>query len=221
MVRLRKTFVAVSALGIIAAATFFILSPRTIEKLGRDLKFLILGMKVGDSPVMASGGSMTFRAQSTWNCYTPERQNTQKCVTANKLSPMSLDANYVDPVTANQAFGWAGLNSWILDLYARKPDGTPVQDDGSAKKAGWVRICTSNSNVAKDATCGSGNYVLIAVMGVGAKGNPNSIGLAGSSAVEPANTPYAGTYYAEQYFDSDCNSHNASNMEACEHPRLH
>jgi hypothetical protein len=165
--------------------------------------------KFGNSPIMASGGSMTFRSTVGWTCDTVQGQTYHsKCVSSAPVPLGTIDWDYVAPLPGSSGtLGWTGLSSaWSLDIWARD------NKNGDLAMVGGVKMCTTSVGDIS-ATCGgTPTYLLIMVEGksVGQKG---TIGLMDSRAAE-VNTS------AVQYFDTGCDVHNVNNLKipACEHP---
>jgi hypothetical protein len=172
--------------------------------------------KIANSPIMASGGSMTFRAQGVWNCdsHTVAQLTYHTlCVSSAKVTGATIDwDNVVATPDGKGALGWSGLTAaWTLDIFARGNNGS--LGTHVLHQSPEVRMCTSNTNVAASATCGATppNYILIQVDG-------NSIAAGG--VVGLVDTSLHEQTYAVQYFDSGCPVHTAAAgvLPACEHP---
>jgi len=166
---------------------------------------------VSDSPIMASGGSMTFRASTPlkWSCYSATQH--PYCVTQTQFtaSSIALDgimpANNTNPVPA----GFADLSQfsgWKILMYPRAVDGSLV-------KSSFVEIC----QISKPASplpqtpppCVGSGYILLQAHGNGVGGRP--VSLVDSNASNDSST--------EQYYDPDCEVHpSGTAVPGCEHP---
>ena len=156
----------------------------------------------GDSPVMASGGSMTFRSKNGWTCDTPNSTKHHSCF-ATLPSPHYL---YLDG--GDKSFPTSKFKNWAVVMSARGFGTT----NGTT---GQVKLCSSVDGQkcsAKGDTAITG--VLVTHLGHGVKrffGN-GTLEFVDSLAVE------SGTF-AFQYRDSGCNVHSDKHAYPdCEHP---
>jgi hypothetical protein len=207
--KLAQALSFIAALGALAAAYFGYQGDKRVARFVADFGSMSSG--IGDSPILASGGSMTFRITgTTWNCDPPPSgQNYHtKCVSSGMVPTGTVRWDNVVPTTGNVGtFGWQGLTTaWTLKLWAR-------DDSGNSAKVGRVEICTTSTNTIGSASCDAGtSYVLIAAKGAGVHGG--SVGLADSNATDN------GALTAVQYLDTSCDVHLNANksVQACEHP---
>jgi hypothetical protein len=186
----------------------------TVAMLEKQIIENILNSRIGTSPIMASGGSMTFRLTdmgNKWNCV----GNNTQCVTANKV-PMA-DFAFYDVLDGAGMLpkDLKGLSkSWTLTMWSRNDDGTTA--DNGRQKRGKVTICTSIDQKACDpanTSYGGGKaYVLIK-----AEGGSGTVSLVDSNAADPASITKA-----KQFSDSGCKIHenDGKPIPACEHPGI-
>jgi hypothetical protein len=178
-----------------------------------------------ESPIVASGGSMTFRSQSTWNCSAPSNQ-VYVCITSGSISSLSASGLYMQNPSNNSQYYAAPTtitSSAKIRFYLRQSNGTP-----STSGVQSIVLCTSSSS-SYDSTCnGTGNVQIQAYNATNSNYPPV---LVASNAVEP-NSTYAPQTYAEQYFDPTCLVHGSppntptqpatdvplTPIPACEHP---
>jgi len=208
-VKLTDVFVSIATVSALAAAFFSWEAAKIAQISGGK------GSHVGNSPIMASGGSMTFRSADGWSCDTVQGQSYHtKCVSASSFVVNSLDWDNVKPPPAPLfgTLGWTGLTAtaWTVDIYARDASGNVVGPP--FKDVPGVKLCTSSSGQLASAACGGApNYILIAVEGK--SNDPSGKGYLGlvDSRVKDSSA-------AEQYFDSYCTLHVTSGIPGCEHP---
>jgi len=205
-VKITEGLTFVSALGAITVASFAYVAATHLK-----VVVIPLSSKIGNSPIMASGGSMTFRANTTtWNCDTVAGQPYHtKCVTAAQVPVGTIAWDNVITNTSLRTLGWTGLTTpWYLDIYARNTSGTVV----APAQAGGVRMCTASTNVIANATCSGTGYILIMVKGTSVVAN-GKLGLMDGSVNDSS--------AAKQYFDSGCIVHTVlanNTLPGCEHP---
>lgn len=198
--RLTQVFAVVAAIAALVAAFYTRAEKVKLEALLAASENYTIKQHTGDSPVMASGGSMTFRS-AQWSCDNPGSTAHTKCVTTNAVPTSSIDWDFVDhPDGSFGAQGWTGLSTqWMLTIFARENSNN-----------GGVILCTSSSNVIATATCSGTGYILIQVTGLGSNGG--ALNLVDSNAAD--------TGFAVQYFDQGCNPHTKDQKQAaCEHPK--
>jgi hypothetical protein len=171
-----------------------------------------------DSPITASGGSMTFRSQSMWSCSSPIGQPpiSTICTSATNITAFSAIRLYRQDPNNNTNFfsapSYSSSNALAdtVTFYIRNSSGDP----GPAPTPH-----TSPSTPFITLTSGGGQ-VKIQVNNV----NNSQAGLVNSDAGEPSgSTNVPATTYAVQYFDPTCLVHGTSNIPpspvpACEHP---
>jgi hypothetical protein len=170
-----------------------------------------------DSPVTASGGSMTFRSQSMWTCSVPTSASPNLptfCTTASTIGAFTALRLYrPDPNSSTNFFSAPTSSSSsaipeTITLYMRKDSGDP----------GATAPTTTSTTTPYIKLTSSGSSVTIQVYNV----NNSRSGLVMSNAVETSNSPPATpTTYAVQYFNPDCPIHvmpPPSTILACEHP---
>jgi hypothetical protein len=156
-----------------------------------------------DSPITASGGSMTFRGAG-WIC--ANQVGGMAKVYANCVAPANVSTVGADDVQDRMTPGVVPPD-WPV----------PAKVTFHVRQTGaLVMLCTSGSASA-DGTCGAGNFVQIQVSGI-----PYA-GLIASSAVD-------GLVSAVQYYDAGCHVHGTTadaktndsppmnGIPACEHP---
>ena len=161
----------------------------------------------GDSPVMASGGSMTFRSTNGWSCDTPPGNLHQRCVVGGKVDTSTIEWDDVVPLAPNGALGWTNLQGWTLDIYARDASSKPT-------RKGYIEMCTTSSgNIATTSCDNKTGFLLIST--AGSKGvMGQAVSIIDSNVLETTTAPF----YAVQYYDPGCQTHNGSPIPACEHP---
>jgi hypothetical protein len=221
-----QAVISVVALGLIGTIAYFgsVMGTRSALFAATSGRMRGLGSHIGNSPIMASGGSMTFRSTTPWFCDTVPSQNYHtKCVTTTKVSIASIAWDNVLPFSdsAVGVLGWTNLSTaWRLDIWARDVAGNAADASGNPIKVGGVMMCTTSTNTitANAPICGGApTYLLIMVEGSSVDAAHSGVlGLMDSTAAE------SGTY-AKQYFDSKCNVHDASNnktIPGCEHPGI-
>ncbi len=211
----KQVAISVVVLGIVGVAAYF----GAVAVLSRLIIERVRVSKIGNSPIMASGGSMTFRSAGVeWTCDNPAGPSHTKCVTAKMVSVATIQWDNVLPIgTSAGSLGWTNLTiPWAFDIWARNPGGNVL------KGTGGVKMCTTSTNTisATAPTCDAladmpqpysspaMSFVLLYVEG----SNVASLSLKDSYAAE------SGTN-ALQYFDSSCTVHDPSmKIQACEHP---
>jgi hypothetical protein len=185
-----------------------------------------------DSPITASGGSMTFRSQSPWNpCIAPTGTGVANissvCITSASFSGFTPTHLYRGDGQGNffsaPSYGRiSGSETGKVTFYMRLPNGDPgaAPTSTSTPSTPYIVLCTSNSP-NYDMSCGGGtNYVQVQVYKT-ATSNPI---LVSSNAAEPSGSSYSPQQtYAIQYFDPGCPVHGTSStapnpVPACEHP---
>ena len=136
----------------------------------------------GDSPIMASGGSMSFHSHGTsWTCYpastgTALGQGVPHTACVVPLTPSSMGVEGLIPIDASYAIpaGFGNLgNSWSVLMTPRDPSGNVVTPSPSVSPytsgTPWVKICTTSSGDPSLASCGGTGYVLLQAYGQGSK----------------------------------------------------
>lgn len=204
--------ISVVALGVIGVAAYL----GTALAIGRAVAALERFSKIGNSPIMASGGSMTFRADGGWNCDTTSNLH-QECVSTSQVSVGTIAWDNVIPNYDDnlRTLGWTGLSkAWSLDIRAR-----------DNPNRGGVLMCTTSTNTFSGSTspacdaatvtygANSKTYILIMIEGSSATSG-GTLALMDSSAAESGTS-------AEQYYDSGCLIHDPSKVSMiprCEHP---
>lgn len=160
----RLVVVLVLILIVIGVVFFFMSRPKSGEvglvglgwtpKGGIELIFRkvenLLSAHVGDSPVMASGGSMTFRAKKGWNC-----PSSTVCMTVNSFDLSEVDFSGLVPLdkTTNVLVptAWASLASvsWQVTLNAR-------DSEGGLTSGNYVMLCPfALDPITKQPICGA------------------------------------------------------------------
>jgi hypothetical protein len=168
-----------------------------------------------DSPIVASGGSMTFRAQRGWTC-SPSGSGmagmNDFCWARDSISYFRVED--VQDDNGNQ-INDQQQPSGIVYFNLRQPDGTPSPKPQVPPTNPYIKLCTSGSNQANVGCNQQTGYILVQVYG------PNS-GLITSKAFEPN-----AAVKAVQYFDVTCHVHGTTSastdtpppyIPACEHP---
>ena len=156
-----------------------------------------------DSPITASGGSMTFRAGRAWICANPVAGMANvylDCVAQANITTFGAD-DVQDPMNANTV---------------PPPVATPATVTFHLRQSSaQIRLCTSGTASA-GAACGSGNYIQVHVRGA------PSAGLIASQAIDTG-------VFAVQYYDATCHVHGTTaaangndappqmSVPACEH----
>jgi hypothetical protein len=207
--------ISVVALGVIGGGAYFAATVAI-----RRLVLVIPRIsKIGNSPIMASGGSMTFRSAAGWTCDTQAGTPHTKCITSKAVAISTIEwDNVLPPDTYPGELGWTGLSTaWTLDLLAK-----------ANSYAGGVHICTSTSGDLTKGCDGPGTsysanasqaFILIATVGKTSAGNPSGSNTSTLSLVDSAAYDSSDLDYAVQYYDPDCTVHNPSKIPACEHPQ--
>jgi len=163
------------------------------------------GSKI-ESPILASGGSMTFRSHSTWAC-----SNPQTCTTTVSTTTLTAERLY-QPVGNNN---WNGAPSPLVSmnpvtLYMRPDNGDPGMNAPASPGASttpYITITNTGTTIQVQVTNVSGTQAV----------------LVDSSATEPARNGLT-PVYSKQYFDPGCRLHGTlfvpipSTIIACEHP---
>jgi hypothetical protein len=211
---------SVVALGVIGAAAYL----GTVAAISRAVAALERLSKIGNSPIMASGGSMTFRAAgSSWTCDTPAGSLHTWCMTQDTVYMSTVAWDNLVPQGAPGTLGWTKLTKpWKIDILAR-PDGN----------TGGVKMCTtgtapSTATPPKAPTCdvdsspsvtsytNNLSYIVLLIEGSSQKGGTLNLY---DSVYDSAKLQ------AVQYYDSGCSIHNAANqtpkmvaVPPCEHP---
>lgn len=184
-------------------------------------------LHIANSPIGASGGSMTFRAAKTsWVCDSVTIAGATyhtKCVTKDQVPVAGVDWDDVVPISNSVvgSLGWTDLSMpWMFDIWARNAGGNAL------KGSGGVKLCTTSTNTisATAPTCDAlaaqpqpysvpaTSYILVYVEG----SNVAKLGLMDSNAVDSGSNTVA-----LQYYDSTCDIHDPAKMPtvpACEHP---
>lgn len=167
-----------------------------------------------DSPITASGGSMTFRAKSGWTCSSAKTGMpgmNDFCWAQTNISKFEVEDIQDD--LGNQ-IGNANQSSGTVYFNLRMDDGSlnppfPNKPKSTPPPVPYIALCTSDSNDPKMGGCnGKTKYVLVRVYG------PNS-SLVTSKAFENN-----ASVFAVQYFDTTCDVHDAAlhYVPGCEHP---
>lgn len=211
--------ISVVALGVIGAAAYL----GATAAISKVIIAIPRISKIGNSPIMASGGSMTFRAAVGWVCDTVAGMPHAKCITVMPvaMSTIAWD-NVVPPDNTPGELGWTGLSTpWTLDLLAKEN-----------MYQGGIHLCTTASGDIKSAKCddtasttpysSAFAYLLITTTGKTKAGNPMGSNTTTLSLVDSAayDTNDNGVY-AVQYYDPDCGIHNPiTKIPACEHPKF-
>ena len=184
-----------------------------------------------DSPITASGGSMTFRAQSKWTCSTPTSPSNVSTVCIASTGIASFGATRLYRLDTNSNFLSApsygrgsGYESGAVTFYLRPASGDPgaTAPTPSTTTTPYIVLCTSSFG-SYDIACSGTNYIQVQVYNV-ATPTPTHAILVASAAVEPSTSDYASASYAIQYFDPACAVHGTASVPipspipACEHP---
>jgi len=203
--RLRITTITAGVLGLAAIVSWVALFLRPAVKKATPI----------ESPILASGGSMTFRAYSPWVCSLPlggANVSTDCAALANVTSFSSVGVE--QPMSATEApQNYVGNGTVVFhtrDQAGHLPNSTVS-----------IRLCMSQSS-APGGPCATSNITAVQLHVTNPSGS--SAGLVGSNAVEPPDANTRQTY-AVQYFDPACPVHGTSaylippnNIPACEHP---
>jgi hypothetical protein len=169
-----------------------------------------------ESPILASGGSMTFRAYRPWTCAAPVGNTPSiACVAlANVTSFGSAGVENLMSTTPAPNQG-PGIGNGTVVFHMRDRMG------GLSSSGVSVTLCMSQSAMPGGA-CATSNITTVQIKVTNPSGS--SAGLVTSYAVEPADAHTSATY-ALQYFDPACPVHGTSaypippnNIPACEHP---
>jgi hypothetical protein len=244
--KLTQVLLPVAVLGGVVAAYFGGLQGSKTGALNQGL----LGGKIANSPVMASGGSMTFRTSGGWACDTVSGQSSAfhtKCVSSGQLNVVDSkgvpigtidwdnvlppDTHFGTPATNFGALGWSGLATpWSLDIWARDKNGKAVTSGSSPApvEVGEVRMCTvsapfNTSNNTAPQCDTSAAYAAGSLPYILIYVNGSSVGSGGTLGLleNNVNDPATGLPYAVQYYDSKCTIHDASQaIPGCEHPGI-
>lgn len=211
--KLTQAFLSVAALGVLGAGAYF----GAVAAIEKAISGTVRGSHTGNSPILASGGSMTFRAVGGWSCDTAAGTPHTKCVSVSKVAMSTLDWDNVFPQSSSGTLGWTGLSTaWTLDLYAN-----------DNQYGGGIHMCTASSGVIASATCDSSGtsysgsssqaYLLIATTGKTTQ-NHTTLNLVDSTAYDADAGDTA--IHAVQYYDPDCGVHSNSKIPNCEHPKV-
>ncbi|MBV9770448.1 MAG: hypothetical protein JOZ32_12815 [Bryobacterales bacterium] len=172
------------------------------------------GAHFGNSPIVASGGSMTFRITgpgNLWSCDTTSPPLHQQCVSSVPVSTGDIACNDVISPDGSQANCWSTVSkAWSLEFRVR-----------DNPQNGGVKMCTISSMTSTkcDAELNSvpsytSAYILMQIVGASVQTGqtPGKVALMYSSAIDSGQ--------AIQYYDSGCDIHDPTHspIPACEHP---
>lgn len=187
---------------------FFVCVPMVAGLIACNKGKLNIMSHVSDSPIVVSGGSMTFRALKYWTCDNSDAPLSTHCYSpASNLSTITSDDLLGS--SGNWASDYNIGGPWTIKLF-------PRDKNGKTSGAAGVSIVLCSTSAADFSTnCSGSGYVRIFVTGGPA--------LLTSNAKEPS---VAGSL-AIQYFDPACQLHGTTNgssdkppsaVYACEHP---
>jgi len=194
-----------------------------------------------ESPILASGGSLTFRSPYGWTC-TPTAAGAMTfsyCYTGQSITKIVFSAHYLFRPDSTSISGYTPapdnsnnpLSTGAVSFMLRQPnaDAGSQPPQATSPVPPYVELCTSKYQ-SLDNNCGtSSGYFQVQVHN---SGSSNAV-LICSNGVEvlgfacpPTST---GPIYAVQYFDPTCHVHGTTNsggstdkpppyVPACEHP---
>lgn len=189
----------------IAAFAFSILDYQKISLLGPNgPPYQKSGAHVGDPPIMASGGSMTFRARAGWSSCTTVGSGSSAvttCISQKQIDGSEIALDGVVPTTAGAPIpaGWSDITTqWTIDMYARDAAGQIARTSG-------VHLCTSDAAGNCGAAAINSTYVKIWNFGQGVNNTGTNL--------IPISVQDSAQGY--QYRDNGCSPQNG---QGCEHP---
>jgi hypothetical protein len=190
--------------------------------LGRLIIQFPRGSRIANSPIAASGGSMTFRAVAGWVCNDSGGNLHTWCTSHDMVSISTVDWDNLLAQSASEPLGQTGLSTpWKLDIFARPLTSTAE-----------VRMCTTSTlpstttaptcdfDSAPNTTYGS-NQSYLAIMIEGSSPQGGTLGL--YNGVYDPTDPTDKAIHSVQYYDSGCAIHNPAKnatIPPCEHPGI-
>jgi hypothetical protein len=186
--RLRITLIALGAsiLAALGSGAFILWKAVRVERAPKAAPAHI------ESPITASGGSLTFRAHGGWLACQPTNVGGMSYYCVKRVNVSNFyGADFQDTDLT------ASASSGTVTFFFRQAGGA------ESTSGAHIILCTSSLS-APDRTCGGTNYVQVQVYGANSS-------LVQSNAAD-------NDYTAYQYRDSTCQVNTVIPVPACEHP---